>query len=431
MDDELNSTGFSPKSGLNWLFFDLNSYFASVEQQDRPELRNEPVVVVPSDTDSTCAIAASYEAKALGIKTGTKIYEAKKMCPALKCVLARHDVYVDYHQKIFDEVEKHIHISKVCSIDEAACRLMENERPLPQALNIAHAIKQGLKDNVGEYIRCSIGLAPNAFLAKVATDMQKPDGLVVLSGANYQDKLFKMELSDLCGIGANIERRLNRAGITSIKQFWNISPKHARKVWGSVEGETFWYKLHGYDVPDKKTNKSVVGHSRVLDPVFRKSDMAHSMALQLTTKACSRLRRNDLYAGKFSLSVRTLSGFKWECTRSLPSTQDNIAVTKALHHMWSNMEHETGKSDLLKVSVSLHDLTKPEDTNLDLFALPQKKENSNEVNSSGEISQAMDSLNKKFGSNTVNLGMCPKTSSGYVGTKIAFTRVPTAEEFSE
>ena len=254
---------FVPVKELKWLFFDLNSYFASVEQQDRPELRNKPIAIVPMLTDSTCAIAASYEAKAYGIKTGTKIYEAKKLCPDLICVLARHDVYVDYHHRIFAEVENHIPITKICSIDEAACRLWKGEEDPEIATNIALQIKEGLKRNIGEYIKCSIGLATNAFLAKTATNMQKPDGLVVLPPDNYKDRLFAFKLTDLCGIGKNIEYRLNRAGINSIEQFWNISPKHARKVWGSVAGERFWYNLHGFDVPDRPTKKSVIGHSRV------------------------------------------------------------------------------------------------------------------------------------------------------------------------
>ena len=115
-------------SPLKWLFLDLNSYFASVEQQDRPALRGKSVAVVPMMTDSTCAIAASYEAKAFGITTGTMIYEAKKMCPELICVKARHEVYVDYHHQIFQELQNHLPITMVCSIDEVACQLLGAER---------------------------------------------------------------------------------------------------------------------------------------------------------------------------------------------------------------------------------------------------------------------------------------------------------------
>jgi DNA polymerase-4 len=426
MSNDTNT--FQPPQSLNWLFFDLNSYFASVEQQDNPALRGKPVAVIPSDTDATCAIAASYEAKAFGIKTGTKIYEAKKMCPDLQCVLARHHVYVEYHQRIFNEVENHIPITKKCSIDEAACKLLKNEQYTDHAISIAKRIKQGLRDNIGEYIKCSIGIAPNMFLAKTATDMQKPDGLVILEPSNYKQHLFKLRLGDLCGIGYNMEHRLNKAGIHTIEQLWNISPKHARKIWGNVAGEVFWYRLHGYDIPDKPTQKRVVGHSRVLDPEFRASDKAYSMALNLTTKACARLRRYQLYARKLSLSVRAVDRYYWADDKSFSPTQDNFTIKQALDDMWRRMQWETRKANLKKVSVTLHDLYESKDITLDLFEVDRAKTNQDQNN---QLSQTMDKINKRFGSNTVNLGTCPKTNVGYVGTKVAFNRIPELEEFSE
>src|ERR1700723_838578 len=116
-----------PALSLRWLYVDFNSYFASVEQQMRPELRGKPIAVVPVETDSTCAIAASYEAKAFGVKTGTMIYAAKKMCPGLICVMAGHEHYVEFHERILDEIDHLIPVTAVCSIDEMACSLMNNE----------------------------------------------------------------------------------------------------------------------------------------------------------------------------------------------------------------------------------------------------------------------------------------------------------------
>src|ERR1700722_17937971 len=107
----------TPPTGLRWLYVDFNSYFASVEQELNPALRGKPVAVVPVETDATCAIAASYEAKAFGIKTGTPNYEAKRMCPGLICVVGHHENYVDYHHRIIKEVENHIPVAAVCSID--------------------------------------------------------------------------------------------------------------------------------------------------------------------------------------------------------------------------------------------------------------------------------------------------------------------------
>ena len=127
--------------GLNTLFLDLNSYFASVEQNENPDLRGKPVAVVPMMTDATCAIAASYEAKAYGVKTGTKIYDAKRMCPHLRLVLARHDVYTRYHLKVLEATNKHIPVTKKWSIDEFHCDLMGREKIPENARALAMRIK--------------------------------------------------------------------------------------------------------------------------------------------------------------------------------------------------------------------------------------------------------------------------------------------------
>src|SRR5271155_6037003 len=160
-----------PALSLRWLYVDFNSYFASVEQQLRPELRGKPIAVVAVETDSTCAIAASYEAKAVGVKTGTMIHEAKRLCPGLICVLARHERYVEFHHGLIEEIERHIPVTAVCSIDEVACRLMDNEISVERSTEIAQSIKRGIAKTIGPYMRCSIGIAPNRYLAKVGTEL--------------------------------------------------------------------------------------------------------------------------------------------------------------------------------------------------------------------------------------------------------------------
>ncbi|MBX2833994.1 MAG: impB/mucB/samB family protein [Micavibrio sp.] len=428
--NDSSPTQFKPVNSLNWLFLDLNSFFASVEQQNNPHLRGKPVAVVPMMTDSTCAIAASYEAKAYGIKTGTKIYEAKKMCPDLQLVLASHDKYVEYHHRVFDEVGSHIPVSKICSIDEASCELLGPERIRENAVALARKIKQGLRENVGEWVKCSIGIAPNAYLAKIATDMQKPDGLTVLEPGNYKDRLFALDLRDLTGIGQNMNRRLVRGGVTTIEQLWNLTPKHARRIWGSVAGEVFWYRLHGYEIPDKETTKRVVGHSRVLDPAHRPPEAAYEMARQLSVKAATRLRRYALYARKFALSVRDVNGYGWSDDISFSPTQDNFTFVKALETLWQKMLWDMRPTRLKKVSILIHDLHEPKDVTLDLFAIETPAKKSTAAKSTA-LSTAIDDLSRKFGGGAVRIGSCPKTAAGYVGTKIAFTRVPGREEFED
>src|SRR5579862_9100275 len=159
---------------LNWLFVDLNSYFASCEQEARPELRGRPVGVVPMMADTTCCIAASYEAKSFGVRTGTIVADAKRMCPEIVLVEGRHELYTEYHHRVVEAVESCLPVTAVCSIDEMACRLMGRERPLLAALELGRKVKKNIREHVGECLRSSVGLATNRYLAKVASDMEKP-----------------------------------------------------------------------------------------------------------------------------------------------------------------------------------------------------------------------------------------------------------------
>jgi impB/mucB/samB family len=153
-------------SAVQWLFLDLNAFFASCEQQENPALRGKPVIVVQTLTDSACAIAASYAAKGFGIKTGTLVRDARRLCPAVVPVQANHRLYTDYHDRILKAVDTCLPIEKVMSIDEVACRLMGTERQVPVARELALKIKRALREQVGECLTCSIGIAPNVFSAK-------------------------------------------------------------------------------------------------------------------------------------------------------------------------------------------------------------------------------------------------------------------------
>ena len=427
---------------------DLNSYFASVEQQENPKLRGRPVAVVPMATEHTCAIAASYEAKAYGIKTGTIIRDARKMCPNLICVPARHDIYVRYHNLILEEFIKHAPINKVWSIDEWSCRLPPNKRNITAIEALSAKIKRGIHENVGEAINCSIGVASNSLLAKIGSDMQKPDGLTILDQSNLQEKLFALKLTALPGIGINMEKRLNCAGIHTIEQFWNISPKHARRIWGSVQGERFWYWLHGYDFEEPETQRNyMIGHSRVLDINLRTPEKARLMARRLLTKATYRLRRKGFYAGTLSLGVTTTDKRRWRREIRLKTpAQDPFTFMQHLDTLWEqmimDMHFDTPNLDLFghqnprhnhglqfkKVSTLLMGLRHKDEITGDLLD-ESYIENVEQLQKREALSTALDTLQEKYKKETVWLGTVPKTLAGYVGTKIAFSRVPDEEEF--
>jgi DNA polymerase-4 len=184
-----------------WLFLDLNAFFASCEQQENPALRGQPVIVVQTLADSAVAIAASYAAKAFGVKTGTLVRDARRLCPAVVPVQANHRLYTEYHDLILEAVDTCLPVENVCSIDEMACKLMGTERQVQVARELAVKVKRALREQVGECLTCSIGIAPNVFLGKVGSDLQKPDGLVVITKADLPDILLGLQLQDIYGIG--------------------------------------------------------------------------------------------------------------------------------------------------------------------------------------------------------------------------------------
>ncbi|MGB7290057.1 MAG: hypothetical protein WBC62_08200 [Candidatus Macondimonas sp.] len=419
----------SPPSALRWLYIDFNSYFASVEQQLRPELRGKPIAVVPVVSDSTCAIAASYEAKAFGIQTGTPVWEAKRLCPDLICVLARHEHYVAFHHRLLAEVERYIHIDAVCSIDEAACRLMDNEIAATRAIEIAHTIKGGLARNIGEYIRCSIGIAPNRYLAKIAADMQKPDGLTLLEPADLPERVFGLQLRDLPGVGRNMERRLIAAGINDLRTLWALDASQLRRVWGSIWGEKIWYLLRGFDLSEPPTQRRSIGHSHVLAPALRYPIGARHIARRLTLKAASRLRRLDYYASVFCFSIRLEDGARYEVHQNCQPAQDNSTFLELLDQAWQRSLPRTQALRIKKVSVNLQGLVPGHQLQLDLFDHP--KQNLQTRQKAEKLSHTLDRINQRFGRDSIQVGMLAGQASGFSGTKIAFTRIPDLEEFLE
>jgi len=415
---------------LNWLYLDLNSYFASVEQQLQPKLQNKPVAIVPTMTDATCAIAASYEAKAYGVKTGTMIYEAKKLCPEIICVQANHENYVMYHHKILAEINKYIPIEIISSIDEVACKLIGSQKNEAQARQIAKNIKIGIQENIGQYIRCSIGIAPNRFLAKTASNLEKPDGLQVLYGKDIPDRIKHFKLSDLTGIGRAMEYRLNKSGILSIQELYNISPKHMRKIWGNVQGEKFWYMLRGKEIADIKTERKTIGHSHVLEPKWRLVELAEKVMLRLLLKASSRLRRMDYYCSRLSLSIRTENNLRLEGKSRFYRSCDNKKLQEEATKIWVQLIKKRNFKQIKKISITLYNLKKKSDLQPELFQNFNKKITL-DTNRFEKLSKTMDNINTRFGRDSVTIGGLPNKIKSFSGTRIAFTRIPDRQEFNE
>jgi DNA polymerase IV len=423
-----------PASGpaLNWLFVDLNSYFASVEQDARPELRGCPVAVVPMMADTTVCIAASYEAKIHGVRTGTVVGEAKRMCPGMVLIEARHELYVDYHRRIVEAVESCLPVTAVLSIDEMACRLMGRERPLLAAMELGRKVKAAIREKVGPMLRSSVGLATNRYLAKIASDMEKPDGLVALPLDILPEALRQITLRDLPGVGARTEKRLNEKGIRSMDDLLALDCEKAGEFWGSVWGERLWHWLHGEDFEMSETEHlKSISHQHVLAPEMRTPEKAWAVAHKLLHKAAMRLRAGGLWASSIGLAIGfaaprgdsvPISNFGtptrgWKSELKLSECQANQTLIAALSRLWTSRPAGPESAHPYFIGVYLNGLVPDRLHSLNLF------DGTEDEQSRVKLLAAMDALNNKYGMSTLAPATMP-TAFKAAPTRIAFHSIP-------
>jgi DNA polymerase-4 len=400
---------------LNALYVDFNSYFASVEQLLRPELRGMPIAVLPVVAETTCCIAASYEAKAFGVKTGTRVSDARKMCPDIILVEARPSLYIEYHHKLIAVVESCTHVERTLSIDEMVCKLTGSQRQKENALALAQRIKQRITSEVGSEIRCSIGIAPNTYLSKIASNMQKPDGCVVIEQHELPEKLYSLELRDLNGIGRKMEERLLKKGIFSVQMLYALNRQQLRSAWGSVDGERMYDKLRGIELPEIKFDRSSLGHSHVLPPDLRSRDAALSVLHRLLQKACLRLRSYQLLTSKIQIRVKFLNRPTWVVESGCSATDDTMQLTHALELLWK--QYPAGKNITpYAVGVSFSNLAEPSANVMDLF-------HSSKALTQSRLNGVLDKLNMRYGKNTVYFGGA-HSALNYAPMRIAFNHIP-------
>jgi len=401
---------------LRALFVDFNSFFASVEQQEQPALRGKPMAVLPVMTDSTCCIAASYEAKRFGIKTGTNAGEARKKCPDLILVEARPPVYVEYHHRLIAAVDACVPVTQVRSIDEMSCALRGPWREREKALRLARDIKARIAASVGECLRSSIGIAPNVFLAKTASDMQKPDGLVVIEEGDLPGILFRLELRDFCGIGASREARLHACGIKTVEQLC-LAPKEVlRRAWNGIEGDRMYALLRGEEVERAASDRCTVGHSHVLEPKCRTLPLAEAVLHRLLQKAAARLRALGYLAGGLAVSVKFFGHERWGDEMSFLETQDTLDFIRVFGLLWQRLP--AGPPPPLAVGVTLFHLTAAHNVTRNLPQLGLSRVT---------LDHAMDRLNLCYGKNTVYFGGA-QAALDSAPTRIAFTHIPEVEK---
>ena len=411
------------------LFVDCDSYFASVEQHLDAALRGRAVGVAPVMAESSCCIAASYEAKAFGVKTGTRISEARVLCPGIAIVEAKPAEYVRYHHRIIAAVEDCIHVEAVLSIDEMWAWLPYNLREPSTVEAIGRRIKETVARDVSPVIKVSIGAGPNKYLAKIASKMRKPDGLFIIEHHQLPDILHPLNLRDLTGIGSRTEERLHAAGIRTVESLCAAGKPELHRAWGGVLGDRLWHLLRGDEIPDVETARKSLGHSHVLPPDSRTPDRAWPVLCKLLHKACERLRAEQLLTGSLVLQLDFVRGPSWSADAHTVETDSTLALMHLMERLWHDRP-EPGCL-ILKVGVVLTRLCEPGNITPQLFQDGDANDcarigTATDAAKHQRLDTALDKLRARHGRKVIYFGSVQE-SRDEAPMRISFTHIPDAE----
>ena len=335
----MNQNSVEVKIGSRVLFVDMNSYFARCEQQANYWLRGRPVGVCVYTGKYGCVISLSTEAKAKGLRAGMRLNDAMAVCPDLVPVESNPARYREYHKKIINVLQKYCKDVVAKSIDEAIINLSHYDHLDP--LTIAQNIKKDILENVGDWLTCSVGIAPNAFLAKLASVQgKKRDGLLMITPENIDDILRPLKLGDLPGIGANMSYRLERAGIMTPLEMRYTPPDRLKAIFKSIDGIYWHYRLNFIETSIaaqdyrgmqamRQISKEKRQHISYIDQLF--------MTLCLTLE--KRMVSHKFYCKSVGFTVRYEDGTRWDdaFTISVP-VQDAISLMQMIRRRVDKFE---------------------------------------------------------------------------------------------
>ena len=394
------------------MHIDLNSCFASIEQQARPRLRGRPVVIVNRATEHTAIVTASYEAKARGIGALMKLRDARKLVPDVIAIESDPAKYRYVYRKLLVIMQDYSADVTMKSIDEGVI----NFRHAPETTSrrglesIGFEIKQRLRDEVGRAMRCNVGISTNRFLAKTAAGLHKPDGLDVITPDNLEMVLGGMKLTDLTGIAERNQARLKSVGINTPLDFLAASEETLRRmVFKSVEGTNWHQRLRGWEVDDTPTKMDRVGRQYVLE----RFNLSHDEILQRLHHLCEsvgwRLRKQGLAARGVYVYARTGQDY-WHANRLLAVPFfSNGAIYEQAKDLFSQ-----APAGIKEIGIHCYKLQVDSGDQISLFADELARERA--------IVSSVDEINDRYGERTV-VSASTLDSGLYVSQKIPFGSV--------
>lgn len=374
------------------LHIDMNAFFASVEQQANPSLQGKPIAVI--GRGRTVVTTASYEARAFGVKTGMNTWQARQACPQIIFVIGDNRKYTHTSSRIMAILRDYTPLVEVFSIDEAWMDVTHSLALFGSAENIAYQIKARIRHRFG--ITCSIGIAPNKLLAKLASEMKKPDGLTVILPEEVSRVLEWLPAKELCGIGKKMERHLLMLGIQTCGELGRYDVKRLTRKFGVI-GEQLHRMGRGLDdspvVPAEEQEKvKSVGHSMTLDRDIHSRQDIQRYLLQLSEMVGRRARRYGVAGKTVHLAIRfaDFSMAGKQQTRREPTNQSDEIYNEAL----KILDTQVINQPIRLLGVRITNLS-DQQQQLPLFEDERRKT---------LATSAMDEVNNKYGSFTVTYG---------------------------
>jgi DNA polymerase IV len=309
---KIENNSIAKKEGSWILFIDMNSFFATVEQQYNYWLRRRPVGVCVYTGQHGCIISPSVEAKLAGVKTGMRLSDAVKICPEIVPVETRPDRYREIHVKLIKLLKNYSEEVIPKSIDEAIVDLSGYKLYHKDPEKVAKEIKSGIKEHIGDYLTCSIGIAPNAFLAKFAANLKKPDGLTIITPENIDEKLSKVQLIDLPGISHGISNRLKSGGIMNPVQLRHSTPQELKSACKSIIG-VYWHQRLNFSEVDQINNryKSMQAMRQISREQRKSIDTLNQIFLTLCLTLEKRMVKDKMFCSEISFFAKYENGFVW------------------------------------------------------------------------------------------------------------------------
>lgn len=379
------------------LFVDMNSFFASCEQQVNFWLRGRPVGVCVYTGRHGCVISPSVEAKLRGVKTGMRLDDAMVICPDLVPVETHPGRYREFHVKLIAVLRTFCDDVLPKSIDEAVVDLTNYQLPYPDPKQVAYAIKRAIREQVGDYLRCSIGIAPNVFLAKLASDVQKPDGLTLITPDTLDGILRTLRLTDLPGIGQRMADRLQRHNINTPIELRYSTPDHLKAVCQSVIGWRWHIRLNfggEVDLDTSEHYKSMSAMRTVSAEQRATLDKLNALLMALCLTLERRMVKHGVFCQNLSLSCRYESGQTYQCEIKLqPPRQDGPDLYDLIQQRLSAFQQRHPRqmilnSHLRSMNVIVSRFVLTEQVPLNLFEDTTRKD---------KLRQTLYDLKAKFG----------------------------------